>query len=101
MQKKLQAEREKVEMQASATENNITGNSSSMESPTYKPVAVSGCIILEQDGRMFKYQKKCESCGNVLPGATSTSVGVGESHSSFFCSKCKNTQKVIIKFIKQ
>lgn len=61
-------------------------------------VAISGCVITKQDTRMMTYVKKCESCGYVLPGQTTTALvrkNVKRA-SSYLCPKCKKTQKIVI-----
>ncbi len=63
------------------------------------PIAIQGAVIISQenDGR-FKYNKKCEKCGDIQ---TSTSSATGGHHgswsTSFKCHKCGNMQKVVVK----
>jgi len=61
-------------------------------------VALSGAVILQQDGGSMVYKKKCEGCGSVQPGSTSSALPSRGStrNSSFICTKCKRTQKVSI-----
>ena len=52
-------------------------------------VAIQGAVISRQDGSpVYSYKKKCESCGKVMPGSTTTSGTSGTSHSSFRCTDC-------------
>ena len=62
-------------------------------------VAISGCIIKEDNANKLSYQKKCESCGYVLPGTTSRGglSPYSDLNSSFRCPKCGNNQKIVIK----
>ena len=58
--------------------------------------AVSGCIITKEEGTQMTYQKKCDSCGYVLPGTTTTASTLGTYNSSFRCPKCGKNQKIVI-----
>lgn len=59
--------------------------------------AVQGCVIVSQDGSaMHTYKKKCESCGNVVPGTVTQGKYDGKTQTSFNCSKCGNKQKIEI-----
>lgn len=59
--------------------------------------AVQGCVIVNQDGSaMHTYKKKCESCGNVVPGTVTQGKYDGKTQTSFNCSKCGNKQKIEI-----
>jgi hypothetical protein len=61
-------------------------------------VSIQGAVILEQNDTRVRYKQKCDKCGEVKPGATTTSVSKFSSYnSSFKCNKCKNMQKVVIK----
>ena len=61
-------------------------------------VALSGCVITEEKGKLIKYVRKCEKCGHLLPGQTSTSISIKGSKktASFTCPKCKTKNKIII-----
>ena len=65
---------------------------------TKQAVALTGCVIVDQDGRTMKYRKKCESCGEIQPGTTTSAIPgkYSKRNSSFRCYKCKNRQKVAI-----
>ena len=64
---------------------------------TYQHTAIQGAVIVSQDGSMrFTYKKKCDSCGKVEPGSTTTSASSGTLSSSFRCSGCGNTQEIRI-----
>ena len=65
---------------------------------TKHAIALTGCVIVDQDGRMMQYRKKCESCGETQPGTTSCAIPgkYSKKTSSFRCYKCKNRQKVVI-----
>lgn len=89
--------------------NNITSSSLEVESQTTQVVpsvpekkiithtAVQGCVIVSQDGSaMHTYKKKCESCGNVVPGTVTQGKYDGKTQTSFNCSKCGNKQKIEI-----
>lgn len=60
-------------------------------------IAVQGCVIVSQDGSAtHTYKKKCESCGNVVPGTVTQGKYDGKTQTSFNCSKCGNKQKIEI-----
>ena len=100
-----------INSNTSQTTQNINNNSStSYTSPTtnrdtstekqkkYTHVALQGCVITESNSKTgsVTYKKKCEVCGTVQPGTTSTYLTFGTMNSSFMCSKCKNNQKIQI-----
>ncbi len=58
-------------------------------------VAISGAVILGEQGSIVKYKNKCEQCGHVAPGSTSTAIS-NNLNTSFKCFKCGNMQKVRI-----
>ena len=60
-------------------------------------IALSGCVITEQNGRHILFQKKCEYCGYVAPGDTSLGLGGGTWNSSFQCPKCKKRVEIKIR----
>ena len=84
--------------------NSISGSYNSNSSNNnekkkqYIHVALQGCVITESnsDTGSCTYRKKCESCGNLQPGTTSTYLTSGTMNSSFYCPKCKQTQKIQI-----
>jgi WD40 repeat protein len=59
-------------------------------------VALCGAVIVSQDGRRMVYRKKCDACGHVEPGTTSSSIPTGTLSSSFYCSKCRTRQEISI-----
>ena len=64
---------------------------------SYQHIAIQGAVITDQDGSMrFTYKKKCDSCGKVEPGSTTTSASSGTLSSSFRCSGCGNMQEIRI-----
>ena len=71
--------------------------SSEPEKKIITHTAVQGCVIVSQDGSaMHTYKKKCESCGNVVPGTVTQGKYDGKTQTSFNCSKCGNKQKIEI-----
>jgi len=36
--------------------------------------AISGAVIVKQEGTRIEYRRKCEKCGTVQPGTTTTHV---------------------------
>lgn len=62
--------------------------------PTYYHAAICGAVVTEQDGSpRFTYVKKCENCGTVQSGSSTTNATGGVLHSSFMCSNCRETQR--------
>jgi hypothetical protein len=59
-------------------------------------VALSGAVVVENNGAMIRWKKKCEKCGWVDGSTTSqTSPSRNATTStSFSCPKCKNHQSV-------
>jgi Zn finger protein HypA/HybF involved in hydrogenase expression len=60
--------------------------------------AISGCVIVKDTGNSYTYQKKCEKCGDVIPGTISVSFIVKNSkrNLTFSCPKCKAHNKLVI-----
>lgn len=60
--------------------------------------ALSGAVIVEQRGSMINYRKKCEYCGHVEGGGTTTSAPSSGNvmTSSFLCEKCRTSNEVRI-----
>ena len=63
-------------------------------------VGLAGCIVVEDRGSIIKYQKKCDSCGYLLPGVTMTSAGAKGSKlsSSFCCPKCGRNVRILLQY---
>lgn len=69
--------------------------------PTYYHAAICGAVVTEQDGSpRFTYVKKCENCGTVQSGSSTTNATGGVLHSSFMCSNCRETQRFEIETTK-
>ena len=63
-------------------------------------IALSGAILIKEDGRMMTYEKKCDRCGALQPGSTYTQSPTGSSttlQSSFRCFKCGSQVQVRIR----
>ena len=68
-------------------------NAEPEQEPTYYHAALCGAVVTEQDGSpRFTYVKKCENCGTVQNGSSTTNATGGVLHSSFMCSSCRETQ---------
>ena len=61
-------------------------------------VALSGAVLVEDRGNLVNYRKKCERCGHVEGGGTTTSApSKGNTLvSSFNCQKCRSHNEVRI-----
>lgn len=63
----------------------------------YTHVALEGCVIVDTDGAMITYKKKCEKCGKVQPGTvTIGNQSSGTLTTSFICIYCGNQQDIKI-----
>lgn len=63
-------------------------------------VGLAGCIVVEDRGSIIKYQKKCDSCGYLVPRAVMTGAGAKGSKlsSSFCCPKCGRNVKLLLQY---
>ena len=63
-------------------------------------VGLTGCVVVEDRGKIIKYQKKCDFCGYLVPGATMTGIGVkgGRMSTSFRCPKCGKMVQVLLQY---
>jgi hypothetical protein len=57
---------------------------------------VTGGVLLSQDGMVLRYRKQCLKCGYVDTRQTAMRIPGGMVSLSFFCPKCKQTQRVEI-----
>ncbi len=64
----------------------------------YSHWAESGAVIVKQspDSPFFSYKQKCEVCGFVSSSTYQRTGVFGTLTSSFKCSKCGNSQKIVI-----
>lgn len=62
------------------------------------PVALQGSVVVGTRGKsLVLWKKKCERCGYVEGGVTTSNISRGSTyHSSFMCPKCKHFQKIAI-----
>jgi hypothetical protein len=58
--------------------------------------ALTGAVIVNQNGTTVAYRKKCEACGHVEQGTSNMQIPRGILSSSFFCSRCQRHQKIQI-----
>lgn len=59
--------------------------------------ALSGCVIVGQDGKIVKYKKKCNFCGWLDSTTSAWGATPGcKLNSAFYCFKCKKKSDVII-----
>ena len=63
-------------------------------------VGLTGCIVVEDRGNVISYQKKCDACGYLVPGATMAGAGAKGSKlsSSFRCPKCGRNVKMMLQY---
>jgi hypothetical protein len=61
-------------------------------------IALTGAVIMEQTGGLLRYRRKCEACGYVEGGSTTTSAPSvnATSVSSYTCMKCRSRTEVRI-----
>lgn len=63
-------------------------------------IALSGVVMIDDDGQMMRYQKKCENCGALQPGTVYTQATQGSNttlQSSFMCFKCGRQSDIRIR----
>lgn len=60
--------------------------------------AISGCVIVGENGRFVSYKRRCNSCGYVEPGMTRAVAPnkYGQLKSSFVCPKCRKRSDVTV-----
>ncbi len=61
-----------------------------------RAVAVSGAIIMGQDGTTVKFRKKCTKCGYEDSARSTLIIGVGQMRTQFFCRKCRKQREVTL-----
>lgn len=66
------------------------------ESKVQRAVAISGCVILKDDGKRVTYLQKCDNCNKKGSEHSLTLYPGGRYTTSFKCSKCKTKNKVEI-----
>jgi hypothetical protein len=62
-------------------------------------VAVSGGILVSQDGMVVNYRNKCHRCGRPEMYVTTMPIRTGITSMNFFCPKCRKTQQVEIRAV--
>jgi hypothetical protein len=60
-------------------------------------VAVSGAVIVGQDGVNVKYKKKCTTCGHADGSWHTAPIRNGPIKSIFYCRKCRKSRQVELK----
>lgn len=103
VEKNKPTQKENTPEQATQNENPKQQNNTSggftigaQEKLIYTRYAESGAIITSpatSESAVYRYKKKCEACGYVDGGGTTTSSG---TNTSFTCPECKNRQKIKI-----
>jgi uncharacterized protein DUF4339 len=64
-----------------------------------RAVAVSGAVLVSQDGVMVRYRKKCFKCGQEDGTTNSMAIGIGVTRVGFFCRTCKKMRDAQIQGI--
>ncbi len=60
--------------------------------PTYYHAAITGAVIVNQDGSpSFVYKNKCESCGRTQSGTVSANATSGTLHGGYHCPFCNTS----------
>jgi hypothetical protein len=65
--------------------------------PSPQAVALVGAVVIEDDGGLFVFKKKCERCGHLDSGSTRTQKLGGVVSGSFTCVHCRNLQEYRIR----
>jgi hypothetical protein len=76
-------------------------NSASPVSPapiktSRQATAVSGAVIIGQDGESVRYRKKCSKCRHTSSSITTMPITNEVTRVSFFCPKCRKLRDVVI-----
>jgi len=79
-----------------AKEASAPTNSQQQEPRRLRVAALCGAIIVDDDGTLVTYKKKCESCGQLDPGTTRMQIRSGVTSGSFRCTKCGQMQETKI-----
>jgi hypothetical protein len=61
-----------------------------------RALAISGAVIVSQDGETAFYRKKCPKCGHEETGRSRTPIRNGTIRVSYFCPKCRKVQQAVI-----
>jgi hypothetical protein len=61
-----------------------------------RAVAVSGAVLMNQDGERVYYRKKCSKCGHEDSTRSCMLIGSGITRVHFFCTKCRKMRDVQI-----
>lgn len=57
-------------------------------------VALTGAIIVGQDGRVVRFRKKCTACGHEDSSWATQPILSGMMRAGFFCPKCRKHREV-------
>ena len=57
-------------------------------------IAVTGAVLVSQDGVTVYYRKKCSQCGFEDACRSSMRIGQGLARNHFFCPKCRKKREV-------
>lgn len=66
------------------------------EKKVQNAVAISGAIVIKDDGKHITYLDKCDACNKTGSRHNTTIYPGGKHRTSFKCSKCKNKNVVEI-----
>ena len=66
------------------------------EVKTQNAVAISGAVVIKDDGKKVTYLNKCDNCGKTGTKHTTIIYPGGKHKTSFKCNKCKNKNKTEI-----
>jgi hypothetical protein len=64
-----------------------------------RAVAISGAILMGQDGTTVLYRKKCGRCGHEDQVRSSMIIGIGICRATYFCPKCRKPTQIQIQGI--
>jgi len=57
-------------------------------------VAVKGAVIVSQDGTLFKFRKKCTTCGQEDTSWNTMKITTGCMRAIYYCPKCRKKRDV-------
>jgi len=60
-------------------------------------LAVTGAVLISQDGVTVYYRKKCSQCGCEDRCRSSMIISTGVSRNTFYCPKCRKNREVLVR----
>jgi hypothetical protein len=62
-----------------------------------KATAVSGAIVVSQDGKYVRFRKKCTACQHEASSWGTMAILPGTMRTTFYCPNCRKTREVLLR----